>query len=522
MILSKDQYKVIRNRIRNGHVTRDERKLYEKQVKYDRANYGFFNAFLTRKQAELVEFFKHYNELIIRGGVRSAKTFFDCFIICCRVGGFYPVAYEEHTTIWGEKIYKPLFKKFDLPNTRKRCRVWISCLNRPMQIAAGGMQDTLMEMLPKPWIKEVHTLCGKYIIKIILVNGSVIEFKSADVGRRGYQSATIDLFVADEAHTVDVIKEGMARSGLYPLKFVYSYYPEPEPSTVWAHDAYIVPEMDGRTPDYRKVTTVNYIENSMIPKPQRDDQVQRWKDSGEYEQRVYGEFGDIAGLVYKTFRRNRHVINLMDIPEFRANGGEPPEHWAKFMAVDTHNSAKGCAALMCAIDPSNGRRIYFNEYQDQNDPYSWIDYFNEQQEKYHFELAYIDPSAYATDAHGFSIGDKLEEETKIQWEKAIRSHSQGIHAVTMGLAPLRDPNGNIIDGLPGIMIGDHCHMTIRQLETYARKGNTTEVIKSNDEYCDCLRYIEVAEPQNWFGSKMNQRNFSDGRIDVGNPNLSII
>lgn len=521
MYITRDRFDDMQLRLAAGEeLTLDEQRLLHKQQVYEKNSFGFFNVYLTKKQCEIIEFAKapKYKETIVRGGVRSGKTVADVVAVCNRVGGYYPAGYEEYETIYGDKIYKPLFVKMDMPNTRKKCRVWISCLDRPMQIAAGGMQETLMDLLPKSWIADVHTLCGKYIIKVILKNGSIIEFKSAAVGRRGYQSATIDMLVADEGHPQPVIEEGLARSGTHPVKFIYSYYPEPEPDTAWAHDYYIVPELDGRSPEYRKVTAISYLDNVMIPKPQRDDQIQRWKDADIYEQRVNGNFADVGGRVYRTFQRGRHVMNAMDIPAFRANGGDPPPEWPKFMGVDTHNSKKGCSAIMCALDPKTGRRYYFNEYQDPNDPYSWIEYFNKVQAQYEFVTAFIDPSAYATDANGFCIGEKLEEMTTIPFEKATRSHAQGRYAVLMGLAVLKYPDGAVVDGLPGIIVCDHCHMTIRQMETYSFKGDTTEVIKANDEFCDCMRYVEVTTPQNWYGPGSTVHTSSD----YGNPNLNVI
>ncbi len=519
MFLGRSKYDDIRHRLEIGEeVSVEEQKLLLQQMDYERKNFPYFYVALTPKQAQIFEYTKNYKEVIVPGGNRCGKTLIDCMCAISRISNFYPVGYEARKTRWGDTVYKPLFRKMVLPNTREKARVWISCIDRPTQAVLGGLQETLMDLIPPSWIEDVHTLCGKYITKIIFKNGGIIEFKSAAVGRRGYQGAAIDFLIADEGHPKPVMDEALSRSGTHPLKFLYTYFPQPEPDVAWMHDEYIVKELDGRTPDFRKVTMAEYEQNVMIDKDQREDQVRRWKEAGIYEQRAKGIFADIAGRVYKTFKRSVHVMNAMDIPEFAANGGDPPEHWIKFMGVDTHNSKKGCAAIMCALDPKTGRRVYFNEYQDPNDPYSWCDYFNKAQEEYGFTAAYIDPSAYAVDASGFCIGEKLEEMTSIPFEKATRNHAQGRYAVQMGLAPLRYPNGQLVDGLPGIIICDHCTMTIRQMETYSFKADTTEVIKSDDEYCDCLRYVEVTFPQNWYGPGARQ----EERPDYGNPNLMAI
>ena len=521
MLIGRSRYEDIKHRLALGEeVSFEEQRLFEKQIDYEKKNFPLFNMVLTPKQCELIESFKNYDEVIVRGGNRCGKTVADCVIAICRLSNYYPVAYEQRKTKWGDIVYKPLFKKMVLPGTAKKARVWISCINRPMQVVSHGMQETLMDLIPPSWIEgNPHTLCGKYITKIIFKNGAQLEFKSAAVGRQGYQGAAIDLLIADEGHPRDIIDEGLSRSGTNTLKFVYTYYPEPEPNLVWMHDAYIVPELDGKTPPYRRVTTAEYEQNVMIDKPKREAQVQRWKDAGIYFQRAKGETADIAGRVYKMFNRSTHVMNAMDIPGFRENGGEPPEDWIKFMGVDTHNSKKGCAAIMCALDPKTGRRVYFNEYQDSNDPYSWCDYFNKAQADYNFTTAFIDPSAYAVDASGFCIGEKLEEMTNIPFEKATRNHAQGRLAVQQGLAVLRNPVTNQpVDGLPGIIICDHCTTAIRQMETYSFKGDTTEVIKTDDEYCDCIRYVEVTEPQNWYGPGAVR----EEAVDFGNPNLQAI
>ena len=508
-------------------LTPTEAKLLAIQEQFDASNFGFFNVYLTEKQCHIVECAKKYNEVIIEGGVRSNKTFGMAYFTCCRLGNFYPIGYVPYRTKYGERIFRPILKKMVLPDTNPIAKVWFSVLTRPLGAAPGGLQQTFMALLPKPWLKSKHTVGGIYLTSIELTNGAQVEIKSADAGREAYQSATIDLLVADEGHTWEVISEATSRSGSYPLKFIYGYFPIPEEGTTWVKEKYIQPEIEGKTPAYRKVIKVNYLENAFIPKPKRDEQVQRWIENHEFEERAYGDFGEIKGLVYKEFKRSTHVMNAMDIPAFKANGGEPPDHWKRFCAIDTHNSRKGCAAVMCAIDPATGRRFYYNEYQSNGDPYTWFEYFNKLHSEHPFEMVWIDPSAFSTDASGFSIGEKFMELTNLPMEKAFRDRAQGIRAVTLALNPLRLPDGSRpLDGLPGMIVCEHCYTTIRQLETYARKSDVyTDVLKVNDEYCDCVRYIEVQEPQTFFGATYvnDDVNQLEPDEDISfNPNLRVI
>lgn len=507
-------------------LTEIEAKLLDRQERFDKSNFGFFNVYLTKKQCYIVECIKNFNEVIIEGGVRSNKTFGIAYGTCCRLGNFWPVGYVPYRTKYGDTIYRPILEKKILPDTNPVAKVWFSVVSRPLGAAPGGLQQTFMTLLPKPWLKSKHTVGGIYLTTGELVNGAQFEFKSADAGREAYQSATIDMLVADEGQPIEVIDEASSRSGSYPLKFVYGYYPIPEEGRTWMRDRYIIPELEHRTPSFRKVIKVNYLENAFIPKPKKDEQIARWIANHEFEERVYGDFGEIKGLVYKEFKRSTHVMNAMDIPEFKVNGGEPPDHWKRFCAIDTHNSRKGCAAVMCAINPANGRRYYYNEYQSSGDPHTWFEYFNKIHHEHPFEMVWIDPSAFSTDAFGFSIGDKFMEMTDLPIEKAFRDRTQGIHSVILALNPLTTPEGNhIIDGMPGMIICEHCYTTIRQMEGYARKSDVfNDVIKVNDEYCDCIRYIEVQEPQTFFGATYFNDSIDELEPDdlVGNPNLRTV
>lgn len=523
--LDADRYKELKIKpVRT--LTSIEAKLLERQEQFDKGNFGFFTVYLTEGQCHIVEAFKSYNEVIIEGGVRSNKTFGMVYCTLCRLGNFYPIGYVPYRTMYGDTIWRPILEKKVLPDTNPVAKVWFSVVTRPLGAAPYGLQDTFMKLLPRPWLKGKHTVGGIYITSVDLTNGAVLEIKSSDAGREAYQSATLDLFVADEGQPVEVIDEATSRSGSYPLKFIYGYYPIPEEGRTWMRDRYIVPELEHRSPPFRKVLKVNYLENAFIPKPKKDEQIERWIANHEFNERVYGDFGEIKGLVYKQFKRSTHVMNAMDIPAFVPYGGEPPDHWKRFCAIDTHNSRKGCAAVMCAIDPATGRRYYYNEYQSSGDPHTWFEYFNKIHHEHPFEMVWIDPSAFSPDAFGFSIGDKFMEMTDLPLEKAFRDRAQGIHAVTLGLNPLHTPDNHEVDGLPGIIICEHCYTTIRQMESYARKSDVfNDVIKVNDEYCDCIRYIEVQEPQTFFGASYFNDDVSALEPDddyLFNPNLRTV
>jgi hypothetical protein len=221
--------------------------------------------------------------------------------------------------------------------------------------------------------------------------------------------------------------------------------------------------------------------------------------------RVSGAYTDFSGMVYPTFRGfdefNKglpsHVFDPMTTAEFIENGGKPSEDWTHFVAIDTHNSQKGCSAIWCAVAP-NRRRYYWQEYQDAGSTRKWGKDIKAMNGPYDIERHKLDPSANANDANGFNIAQELEEGIGQPVEWANREHATGILAVTDGLGPLVDDEGNEVDGLPGIMISRFCPLAINQMDGYTNKdAKLGNVIKTDDEMPDCIRYIEIEKPADY-------------------------
>ena len=510
--LSDEEYADIHNRIirqkftskhtkaditvtRRALVTPAEWEAYKRQKELDKEKYAFFHIFLSRPNVEILRLFESYDTVVVSGGNRSTKTTLECFFILCMVSGYWAVAFKKYRTKEGDPIFRPIFKRnpenvninFQHPAT-----VWFSCLDRDTQIAPKGAQDSLEAMLPRSWIKHTKYLNQVYVHTFYLVDGSKIIFKSAESGANKYQSATIDAVAIDEAHPEEHWRELRSRLGKIIPKTFYGYFPRN--GRDWAYKAFFKPsaDLDGDT----AVRYLDFRDNPFIPRRTKERQLARWANDPQREARIKGIASDTRGLVWENFSRDKHIFDPTEEPEFVANEGKPPPHWYHFMAIDTHNSRKGCSALWGACAP-NGRRYYWNEYQSIGTPSSWADdiiAFN-YENGIVIEDVFIDPSANSADASGFNIYEMFEDRIGSAVQKATRDRVAGILAVKEGFGFLRNDKGIIIDGRPGILISKFCQETILQIELYT---NLTEklgqVKKKDDEFCDALRYCEITKP----------------------------
>jgi len=483
------------NLTRKAIVTPAEWEAYQRQKELDKQKYAFFHIFLSRPNVEILRLFESYDTAVVSGGNRSTKTTLLCYFILCMVSGYWATAFKKYMTKEGEPIFRPILKR-DPENVNIKFQhpavTWLSCLDRDTQIAPKGVQDTLETMLPQSWIKHTKYLNQVYVHTYYLVDGSKIIFKSAESGANKYQSATIDAIGIDEAHPEEHWRELRSRLGKTIPKTFYGYFPRN--GRDWAYKAFFKPnaKIDGDT----AVRFLDFRDNPFIPKHVKEKQLARWENDPQREARIRGIASDTRGLVWDNFSRTSNMFDPTEEPDFVANEAKPPSHWYHFMAIDTHNSKKGCAALWGTCAP-NGRRYYWHEYQSQGTPSSWADDIL----RFNFENGidiediFIDPSANSTDASGFNIYEMFEDRLGTALQKATRDRAAGILAVKEGFGFLRDDKGLVVDGRPGILISKFCQETILQIELYTNRTETLgQVKKKDDEFCDNLRYCEITKP----------------------------
>jgi len=510
-----------------GKATRAEKEKYRQQKIFEKNKYPLFGIKLSMKQRLILESFEEddegyaIDEVEGIGGNRSCKTVLGIFWSLLLASGYWPNGYTEQTKKDGQIVYQPKLS-LDHPKIKiyTPSQVWISCMDRNLQIAPRGPQDILLSMLPKSWIRPngIKKFNRVYIHSIELKNQTTIQFKSAESGPDKYQTASLDAALLDEQHTEDVYREIVSRQGSRPLRILYMFYPRN--GIDWTYKEFVTGhreelrkiKQEGGKP-IRRIFYLSMLDNPFLPKKAKDTMLKRWANDPMKNSRIFGTYTELSGLVYPKLNRDWHMVDTFaapedqpnltwlekaeDFKEIRENKGEIPAEWPVISAIDTHNSEKGCACLHCAISPK-GRSWYFREYESRGTPPEWGRDIKSLCEGLNMVRMLKDSSANATDAYGYNIARVLEDEIGFPLDDADkRKREVGIFAVSERLGLLEDDNKQPIDGGPGIVFTTMVPKTFSQMETYSRKSGAVgvgDVIKREDEFVDCVQYIEKIEP----------------------------
>ena len=485
--LSEDLFAVTMARVSSGKEKSGDFEKIAAQMEYDKKQFPFFSCVLSQRQREVLENFERgILRVVVAGGNRSGKTILEAFWAICMASDYWPTSWEPVVLDTGEKAWRPILEEVDWIYTP--AAVWVSSLSRDVQITARGIQDAILAMIPYEWIEDIHWWNRKYVLSITLKNGSEIQFKTSEAGADKYQSATLNALALDELHPSDIWEEATSRVGGNPLRIFYAYFPRN--GMDWTYKKFF---RVGADPGPATVVdNMSFLDNPFIPASVKETQVAEWKKTDMGDSRIYGKYVELTGLVYDKFVRKFNLYTPQTHPWF-VKTGAPPEHWPQWMAIDSHNSAKGLACLFAALAP-NRRRFYWQEYLSRGSPDDWVRDLKNILRSLNMIECFIDPSARATDARGFCIARHIEEGLSIPIRDANRARGLGILAVQRGFGTLLDSSGSPVDGGPGIVVSVDCPMTVNQIEMYSRKSSTLgDVVKEDDEFVDCMRYIEIED-----------------------------
>lgn len=494
-MLTKEEAQAIMARADKGEkLTQYEIFLLTERFNYEQRNMGFFTGFISPKQAKLLNKIKEKREVVVWGGVRSTKTNLLMKAVILLASGYWVKTYKEYFTKDNQRILKPTFEKLKKPLIKLPADIAICVLDRQIQRKPSGVEETLMSMIPTSWIDKVRRVAD-YVEYIVLKNGTKIWFLSAESGADKMQSAVFDLIVFDESQEEKVYNELTSRVGRKPPKILMGFHTNKGRN--WAYQRLIKPFEQGKAPDYLAVERISMLDNPFIPMETKNEMIEQWKLSGEYEKRVWGGWDDFEGVVFKNFDKKKNVINASEVEGFI--GGAPPSDWPIISGLDCHHTDKGAACGWITINPKNGRMYFFKEYLSTDEPAKWFEELNKIDEKYPSRITAADPAIDATDNRHFNLWTEFRRHCSLPLVKANRDHRQGIQAIIQAFAPLRDANQKVVDDKPALYICDHCVNAIEQIESYSYKtGGVGDVVKKNDEFCDIIRYMLMLRPQEVF------------------------
>ena len=149
----------------------------------------------------------------------------------------------------------------------------------------------------KKWYNQDH-IC-------VLKNGSKLTFKSAESGWEKFQGKAIHRASLDEHIPYDIYKELQAR--LVDFKGDIISAMTPTEGMTWEYDEIYESFLAGEAPDIECFFFKTY-DNEYLDHDEVDRLAAQFEDEDERAMRLEGKFVEFAGMVYKEFSRNVHLI----------------------------------------------------------------------------------------------------------------------------------------------------------------------------------------------------------------------
>jgi len=217
-------------------------------------------------------------------------------------------------------------------------------------------------------------------------------------------------------------------------------------------------------------------DNPYIPKEEIEAMKQEM-DEDSFAQEILGEFRKMTGLVYKTFNRDVHMVNIPSLDNFTV-----------FRTLDYgfgHNAALG----YFAVSPDNTSiYLYDGLYRNQLDTDQLAD-----------SIKLKDSDKYITNAWADSAQPQITKDLSIKGinfnpvEKGADSVVKGISDVA-GLLKIRPDTGK-----PTLMIAKNLTWVADEFEQYRWVQNKNEnsaqreaPLKRNDDAMDMIRYFAMS------------------------------
>ncbi len=215
-----------------------------------------------------------------------------------------------------------------------------------------------------------------------------------------------------------------------------------------------------------------------------DENIKAFEDTLTEEDRqcrIYGLAMHLAGLVYKSFSWDKHV--LKDVPSGWADWTHPPKHWPIYVKIDPHPQTPH-AVLFCAVSPFGERFYYFDMFKKTGCAELARDVlaFTAGYRIYSCEcdpLGFIEhPITETSMATEFAANGLFVE-------KATKALAHGIIRVNQELS--KTP--------PVIYFSPYCKRTLWEIQRYAWDDKNDKPVDAEDHMMENLYRNELSEPR---------------------------
>lgn len=405
------------------------RREKEEPIRYFEPNEGAQTAFFQAT--------RDYREVALLGGNKAGKTCVGAKYVAQAALGARAVLYEQEQ-IYGDGI-----------------DIWIGSVDYKVQRETN--QPELQKWIPKKEVKKIYWMSNGVIDKIDLMNGSTIGFKTYDQGRKAWQGPVRDLIWHDEEAPGDIIEEARARLTRPGARFIFTMTP-------LLGFTQIYEDFVEDIKPWRKLLVASTYENKKHLTGEYFETMESM-DEQTKQQRLFGQFVKLEGLVYSEFKRSVHVIRHID-PDIKRY---------VFLGGMDFGASHPTAFLIAGIDIDDNVYI-FGEYKETGlgfDEYAlgW----KRLSTGYQTRRVFRDPSAK---------------------QAGIEMRRLGIKNIVPGIND-RGAGINLIQSLlksGKLFISTNCPELIYEFEHHRYQKlkagqKDADVIKVDDDLLDCLKYM---------------------------------
>lgn len=365
------------------------------------------------------------------------------------------------------------------PTPKPPVDIWVVSLDFPT--SRDVVQPIIRELMGQGYVSR-----WREADKIVeLTNGSTIGFKSVDAGWEKFQGTAKDLIWFDEEPKWDVYQECLMR--IVDKRGSIIGTMTPLHGMTWVYDEIYEAWEEKSNDDIECFLATIYDNEGHLP----EGEIKRLEGSyydEEKEARLLGRFVEFAGLVYKEFNRNTHVIKRFPIPR----------RWTRLRGLDPGvNNPTAC--IWWAISP-DGEHFIYDEYccAEKNVEENAMA-IKAQSGLDDYSATYIDPSGCNRNPAHPELKSLRDEYARynIYTVPANNDVLFGVNKIK-GLLKVNERTGK-----PKLYIFDSCLATLKEITRYRWDTYRHHVEEKNpkerpkkvmDHLMDAARYIAAADP----------------------------
>lgn len=311
---------------------------------------------------------------------------------------------------------------------------------------------------------------------IHFADGSFIEFKSYEQGQAAMQGPLRHIIRMDEEPTEYIFNENQVRQITIRKNIIMTMTPLNYSQWLYGQ-VYEAAAHNPKIAVFKMSSTENPYANAEVLASMEKD----ISDPVERAARLHGEFTYAQGRVWKEYG-DHNVVPAALIPR----------DWHRSLIIDPHQEKP--TAVNWVAEDHEGRLFVYREGDYKGDVEQIANQIKTQCCGEYIDMVLIDPSSRASAA----IRGKgaLIDEFRKYFPGVIEANNNRDLGWDIVRKMVRlGPSG------PKLFVMDNCPVTDFQMRNYSWKAplatgesrNKPEVVKRNDDHCDCLRYRCMAK-----------------------------